>query len=1594
MKSILLRSLLALALPLLGLQAYAQSPQNADCNVCNCTIGGSNLVAVAANACPGPAVVVGITAGATYRRFNTTIGNRYRVSVCGATALNTVMHIRSNTGAFNPILGACDDDGCGVPGGASSVEFVATETSHRVYLYVGACGTAITSAMNITITCLGAATAPTNDNPCSATPITIAGLTSCTTPVVGSTVGATQTSVNSLDIAPLNPNSGCGAVNFSGADVWYSVTVPATGLIGIEVQESGVCATGIGLYTAPDCAAGPYSWLTGTATGVCTLDGLAAPQSDPGIVFNPATYGLTPGQTVYIRIWERNGNENGNFTICAYNAQPPVNDEPCGAILLTADDPCVPQEYNTINAQPLPAGILPTGLTPTCGLPGAPYATPALWNPVARDVWFRVVVPPTGNMTVTTFAGTLTDMAMAWYRASPGSLCDPPGYTSTLTQVAASCNDNISAANLMPRVNSSTAAIPLTPGETIYIRVWNKKANEYFYHGTFSICITPNNPPVNDNPCGALPIEVNVDCIQIPGTVENATNTPNAPTTFLPGASTAATPTCGGATAGDVWFTVDVPGDLGASDWIRLNTDGLAPLDLAMAVYRDISGTGCPTELQLVQVTPTANSCAVGGTTIGSPINANMPGAMQLNVPNITPGERLYVRVWRQTTAQGPFTICATRPALPCQGTFYDSGGPGGQYANNESTTTILCPQKVGDVVTLTFSQFSLEPGFDFIRIYNQGAGAPLPANLIGSFTGTSSPGIISGSITAGNPNGCLMVVFSSDFIITAPGFAYKVSCGPPVASSAFGVCNTTVYNPGGPVSQYPGNLGVASTAIAPFMATYCPFNGAAPIDSVITLTFSTFDVEDNFDALYVFNANIPPGSPLNTAPVIASQFNSGNGAQLTWSGPYNPPVPPNGGYWGDGVIGPFTSSITAGNPGGCLTIALYSDGIINGSWQAQLTCGPPPPPLPAPVGDCNILFYETPGGSTGNYADNVSSIQTFCGNPGQLFTVTFEQFNLENQWDKMYVFDGPTTASPQISSGNGAGLGPAPYPSGGFWGTALPGPFTASTVGGCLTFHFVTDASVTRTGWRARTTCPAQAPNDNPCTPTGATLVTANPSCILTTYNNNATTSTPSVPAPGCGNYAGGDVWFRFVAPPSGRVFIDTKAGTLTDAAMALYSATSCAGPFTLIECDDDDGEGLMPSIDRMCNTLTPGATYYIRIFGYNNSRGNFQLCVVAGGAQTSLQTDCVGAFSLCNSGTFNGVAYGNGCGADISSINWGCLTGGERQGSWYAFRVQGNGNLGMQITPSSPVDVDWAVWAGSAAGLPNPVGASCMPTGAPIRCSFASQFNTQTVGGANPTAATGFGRNTFGGATAFATPAPAQNDAADGWLPGISVTAGQVYLLFVDDYHLNTETYTVTWSETSTPTAGNPVMGCEILPVEALQLEAAPQLRTVDLIWTTTTEQNTSHFIIERSKDGLHFTPIGRSDAAGYTNGTTVYQSVDDAPELGLNYYRLQQVDNDGSVALSNIVTALFEPKNVTVMVVPNPTRDQAELLLSAAHEGDLAVRITDGSGRMVASFLAPSGMQRIELPIGKLEAGSYTVQLVTDKGEPHARTRFVKQ
>ncbi|MBK9537101.1 MAG: CUB domain-containing protein [Flavobacteriales bacterium] len=620
------------------------------------------------------------------------------------------MSIHSNVGAFPIIANTCDDDGCAVAGGHASVIFNPTvTTTYRGYFYVGACGagneTGPGQTVNFRVTYLGPVPAPANDEPCSATPIGPLVLpfpNGCTVPFSGTTVGATNSVGNGLGAGGLVPTSECTApaVQYNGGDVWFQVPVPPSGLLGIATTDGGVCAGGFALYTAAVCG-GPYTMLAGSGvnTGLCAIEGVSAPSgSDAGVVIDGPALGLIPGQMVYIRYWERNNNENGTFTICAYEPIPPPNDNPCGALVIPTALTCTPVEYTTENA------TLLSGVT----------ANPAntCVGPVATsDVWFAVVVPPSGAMTIEASAGTLTDMAMSWYRFNSGAICGP----GTFNQIG--CDNNGGPGN-MPRINSQTAGIALVVGETIYVRLWNQPDNLY---GTFSICAVENIPPPNDNPCGAINLDVTPSCEPTVGTTESASPTPNG---FTGGTIMPPYPVCGSGPGTDVWYSLTVPNDLIAPYGISFETTAGILLDGAFQIYTATGG--CATS-NLV-LTP------VGACT---PNAGGMPN-LTLNIgAGISAGQQVYVRVWRQSAPDGNFGICAVRTdPIPCIGSATDPLGPTVDYVNNTNDTQTYCSSKAGDVVTLTFSQFILENNWDYLYIYD---GPTTASPLIGTYTGSNS---------------------------------------------------------------------------------------------------------------------------------------------------------------------------------------------------------------------------------------------------------------------------------------------------------------------------------------------------------------------------------------------------------------------------------------------------------------------------------------------------------------------------------------------------------------------------------------------------------------------------------------------------------------------------------------------------------------------------------------------------------------------------------------------------------------------------------------------------------------------------------------
>ncbi len=91
------------------------------------------------------------------------------------------------------------------------------------------------------------------------------------------------------------------------------------------------------------------------------------------------------------------------------------------------------------------------------------------------------------------------------------------------------------------------------------------------------------------------------------------------------------------------------------------------------------------------------------------------------------------------------------------------------------------------------------------------------------------------------------------------------------------------------------------------------------------------------------------------------------------------------------------------------------------------------------------------------------------------------------------------------------------------------------------------------------------------------------------------------------CASYSTGDVWFSFVAPASGEISIETGSLSGIDSGMSLYGA--CGG--TEIECDDDGSTAALASLITR-NDLTPGATYFVAVWDFNDGvAGTFDLCV-----------------------------------------------------------------------------------------------------------------------------------------------------------------------------------------------------------------------------------------------------------------------------------------------------------------------------------------------------------------------------------------------
>jgi hypothetical protein len=128
--------------------------------------------------------------------------------------------------------------------------------------------------------------------------------------------------------------------------------------------------------------------------------------------------------------------------------------------------------------------------------------------------------------------------------------------------------------------------------------------------------------------------------------------------------------------------------------------------------------------------------------------------------------------------------------------------------------------------------------------------------------------------------------------------------------------------------------------------------------------------------------------------------------------------------------------------------------------------------------------------------------------------------------------------------------------------------------------------------------------------------------------------------------------------------------------------------------------------------------------------------------------------------------------------------------------------------------------------------------------------------------------------------------------------------------------------------------------LPVELTSFAGTVDIHNIaTLRWTTASERNTNYFAVERAVDGNTFIEAGRLSASNNSNRTVKYELADVKILAQTTYYRLRQVDNDGTTSYSSVVSlSPAQPLSKQVKVYPNPSTGQSLNLLLQGYDNEV--------------------------------------------------------
>jgi hypothetical protein len=166
---------------------------------------------------------------------------------------------------------------------------------------------------------------------------------------------------------------------------------------------------------------------------------------------------------------------------------------------------------------------------------------------------------------------------------------------------------------------------------------------------------------------------------------------------------------------------------------------------------------------------------------------------------------------------------------------------------------------------------------------------------------------------------------------------------------------------------------------------------------------------------------------------------------------------------------------------------------------------------------------------------------------------------------------------------------------------------------------------------------------------------------------------------------------------------------------------------------------------------------------------------------------------------------------------------------------------------------------------------------------------------------------------------------------------------------------------------------VGSGFLPVNWLEFEVKSENKRNKIYWSTASEINNEHFEVLYSTDGENFEYLGNVKGNGTKSTESKYEFIHESPPFSFTFYRIRQVDFDGTSSYSDIKFV----KNITkeFTLYPNPTNN--EVYISGTNIEEFDIVIWDHSGNEVYKSFH-HGENKVDL--STLQPGLFFVKVST--------------